>query len=60
MNTRSRLISLGLVRPNVQANRAASMAHAIASRRTEMQRTIPVVQKGRSGLQGRSTMPRAN
>ena len=54
MNTRSRLISLGLVRPNVQDNRTASMAHAIASRRTELQRTVSVTTKGRS------TMPRAN
>ena len=56
--TRSRLVALGLVRPDIVGNRKASQAHAIASRRSEMQRTVPVTHKvTRKGL---STILRAN
>lgn len=50
--TRTRLITLGLVRPNVVGNRKASQAHAIAARKQELRKTV-VVQKGLS------TIPRA-
>ena len=57
--TRTRLISLGLVRPNTSDNHAASQAKAIAARRHEMQRTILVTTKVGTGPQGLSTFPRA-
>ena len=56
--TRTRLITLGLVRPNTSGNRVASQAKAIAARRIELKRTVTVVTK--VTLKGLSTIPRAN
>ena len=43
--TRSRLISLGLVRPDTARNLKASQAQAILARRQELQRTVVVTSK---------------
>jgi hypothetical protein len=43
--TRSRLIRLGLVRPNTSGSYAASQAKAIGARRHELQRTVAVTSK---------------
>ena len=52
--TRTRLVRLGLVRPNTSGNNAASKAKAIGARRHELQRTVEV------RVKGLSTIPRAN
>ena len=40
--TRTRLVSLGLVKPHTIRNREASKAKAIGSRRQEMRRSVAV------------------